>query len=176
MGEVNEALRDRVAKLLALAERGVGGEAENARVALDAVLQRNGMVLEDIMDERRTRDGFAWKGEFEKKLLTQIMVTVCGVGVTLFTRKDLHNTLLADVTKGEGVEIELLFSAHRKQLKKEMELLFTAYVHKQQLFPRDGKTHDNSTATPEDLERIKRVALMMMGLQTVTVRRQLGGG
>jgi hypothetical protein len=176
MGEVNEALRDRVAKLLALAERGVGGEADNARVALNAVLQRNGMVLEDIMDERRTRCGFAWKGELERKLLMQIVVKVCGVEVPLFTRKDWPNKLLADVTTGERVEIELLFSAHRKQLKKEMELLFTAYVHKQQLFPRDGKTHDGSNATPEELERIKRVALMMMGLQTVTVRRQLGGG
>ena len=43
-----ERITDKLRKLLALAERGCGGEAENAKRLLEAQLRRYGMTLEDL--------------------------------------------------------------------------------------------------------------------------------
>lgn len=46
-----ERITDKLRKLLALAERGCGGEAENAKRLLEAQLRRYGMTLEDLLNE-----------------------------------------------------------------------------------------------------------------------------
>lgn len=45
---------DRLKKLLALAEQGQRGEADNARRLLEAELRRHGLTLDDICSEKRT--------------------------------------------------------------------------------------------------------------------------
>lgn len=172
---MNDAIKDRLQKLLALAERGVGGEATNAREALASALRKNGLTIEDMADETRTLHGFVWNGKDERRLLAQIMVTVCGANVELFTSRIEQRKILAKMTQHEMVEIELLWTAHRRQLKKEMDLLYSAYLHRHRLFPRDGKQRDDDL-TPEEQQRLKRMAMMMMGMAEVTVRRQLCTG
>lgn len=46
-----ERITDKLRKLLALAERGCGGEAENAKRLLEAQLRHYGMTLEDLLNE-----------------------------------------------------------------------------------------------------------------------------
>lgn len=47
---------DKLKKLLALAERGEQGEAENARRLLEAELRKHGLTFDDIREEnKRTR-------------------------------------------------------------------------------------------------------------------------
>lgn len=168
---INDALKIRLMKLLALAERGVGGEVPNARAALEAALSKNGLALEDLMDESRAMHEICWKSQIEKKLLVQIMATVCGAGVELFKSRSAPKKVLAKLTQREKVEIELLWTAHRRQLKKEMDLFYSAYLHRHELFPRDAEKRGD--LTPEEERRMRRMAMMMMGMADVTVRKQL---
>jgi len=80
--------------------------------------------------------------------------------------------LFAEMTQEQVVETEMLWAAHRTQFKKEMDILISAYIHKQNLFPRDVEKVEKEM-TPEDLERLERIVQMMMGIQTVEIRRQL---
>ena len=52
-----ERITDKLKKLLALAERGCGGEAENARRLLEEHLRKYGMTLEDICENKTSQRG-----------------------------------------------------------------------------------------------------------------------
>ena len=56
-----ERITDKLKKLLALAERGCGGEAENARRLLEEHLRKYGMTLEDICENNISRRTFKYK-------------------------------------------------------------------------------------------------------------------
>jgi len=147
----------------------------NAQAILEATMRKHGIVMADIMDERPETHTFKWHGVFGKKLLVQIIGTVCGDQTEIFDSHKSRYALIADVTPAQSVEVELLWTAHSQQLKKEIDVLFLAYVHKQRLFPRDSKPND-AELTPEDEERLKRMSLMMLGMETLRVRRQLRAG
>ena len=69
---------DKLKKLLALAERGERGEADNARRLLEAELRRHGLTLEDICaDSKRTRI-FKYNSNEERTLLIQVLVNYLG--------------------------------------------------------------------------------------------------
>lgn len=64
-----ERITDKLKKLLALAERGCGGEAENARRLLEEHLRKYGMTLEDICENNISRRTFKSQFNKEKKRL-----------------------------------------------------------------------------------------------------------
>ena len=68
-----ERITDKLRKLLALAERGCGGEAENAKRLLEAQLRRYGMTLEDLLNEGKK------KRAFTLALLTCQVESVCRI-------------------------------------------------------------------------------------------------
>lgn len=81
-------------KLLALATRGVGGEAANARALLDAHLQRHGLTLEALADAKRTMRELKCVSRFKKdkpsrnldlvRLAVQVLKHVTGDGKRRF--------------------------------------------------------------------------------------------
>lgn len=73
-----ERITDKLKKLLALAERGCGGEAENARRLLEEHLRKYGMTLEDICENNISRRTFKSSYRFlvarAKHLMGQLTV------------------------------------------------------------------------------------------------------
>ena len=49
--EVQESIKDKLRKLAALAERGMEGEAANAKRAIERICQQYGIRLEDMLEE-----------------------------------------------------------------------------------------------------------------------------
>lgn len=170
-----DAVRMRLLKLMALAERGIGGERENAKAALEAALAKHGLKLEDLFDGVQKRADFAYRGDFERRLLVQVLATVCGHGVTIYRSRLARGMLAVMVTDEQCVEIEMLWTRHRKNLKSELDLFFSAYVHRQKLFPKDGPQHEAEIMTAEEQERLYRMMAMMQGIERVIVRKQIGG-
>lgn len=168
----------RLKKLLTLAQRGVGGEAENARVALEAALRKHGLTIDDLDDGVKRRRSFSYRGAWERSLIHQIIATVCGVDTQFFVPVNRSSRLYVDATQEQIIQIELLWEAHRASFKKEVDLLLSAYIHRQHLFPSDAPKADETNMTPEELENIERMAMMMQGIKRVSIRRQLreGGG
>lgn len=63
-----ERITDKLKKLLALAERGCGGEAENARRLLEEHLRKYGMTLEDICENKTSRRTFKYRNKEDARL------------------------------------------------------------------------------------------------------------
>lgn len=67
-----ERITDKLKKLLALAERGCGGEAENARRPLEEHLRKYGMTLEDICENNISRRTFKYRNKEERTIIIQV--------------------------------------------------------------------------------------------------------
>jgi hypothetical protein len=172
---MNDAIRDRLLKLLTLADRGIGGEKTNARKALEAAMRKHGVAMSDLTEAEPKMRAFKYRGVVEHRLLGQIMVAVCGAKTIIYTSRVKRATLLAKMTPEQRIEIELLWTAHRRQFLTESSLLFSAYLHRHKLFPRDGESIDEEP-TQEQRDRIRRMVLMMAGMEPVEVRKQLCTG
>jgi len=167
-----DQIKQRLAKLLALAERGVGGEAHNAREILQRTLAEHELTIADICDEAKTLRRFSHPGGLQLRLLCQILVTVCGKDRPFFVPRHKKKTgISVEMTNAEYVEASMLLSVHKKKLKDEVDLFFSAYVHKFHLFPPDaGK---ETVSDPAAIERLERMAQMMMGISNVSIHKQL---
>lgn len=65
-------------KVRALAEHGVGGEAENAEKLLARMMKKYGISEEELDEETRLRHDFTYHGGEEKKILRQVVYKVTG--------------------------------------------------------------------------------------------------
>jgi hypothetical protein len=171
---MSDELRERVQKLLALVKRGVGGEAENARRALEKLLKKTGFRLEDMDSEQKDVHFFTYKNEQEAVLLSQILAVVLGREADIRVNPKRRRFVVL-VTVAQGVEIEMFWSVHKKQYAKEQITFLKAYVHRHHLFPKDDTPGDPDALTPEQRDEARRIRQIMTGMETVVVRKQIGG-
>lgn len=76
---MEEKTIQRIKKLQALAERGIGGEKETAAKMLQRLLEKNGIsTLEELEKEEVEYFLFSYKGRHEIKLLKQCIYKVLG--------------------------------------------------------------------------------------------------
>lgn len=100
-------------KIRALAERGVGGEADNAEEILRRLMEKYGVSEDELDEEERRRHDFEYHGKEQEKLLRQVVYKVTGgYAYNLVYRasgRKVKTRLGADCTAAEKVEIEFLF-------------------------------------------------------------------
>lgn len=121
-------------KVRALAEHGVGGEAENAEKLLARMMKKYGISEEELDEETRVRRDFTYHGGEEKKILRQVVYKVTGgyayeLVYTASGRK-VRTQLGADCTPAEKVEIEYLFDFYKRLWEKEKDAFLAAYIQK----------------------------------------------
>ena len=103
-----ERITDKLKKLLALAERGCGGEAENARRLLEEHLRKYGMTLEDICENNISRRTFKYRNKEERTIIIQVFLSVLGSKSEAFngsTYSASKKTIYIDLTDLEYAEI-----------------------------------------------------------------------
>ncbi len=132
------AIRDKLTKLLALARAGEGGERENAKTLLGRLMHKYDFSLADLeRGSQRVPRLFEFENDWEKRVLGQILYRVMGDDrKAYFTHRAGQRTpyLCADLDAAEHAEIELMYGIYRRQLEREFERLFTAFLGKHDLF------------------------------------------
>lgn len=156
---------------MALADGGVGGEKDNAQRMLDSLLKKHGLTLSDISDEVVETYWFKYKGKLERRLLGQIISTVAN-GAERWTCRAKRETLGVDTTKHQMLEIGLMFGIYKKALNDDIEILFSAFVHTNKLFPPSDEK-ESLEQTPEERARTFKVFQMMQGMDKVTMRKSI---
>ena len=162
MSDIHEKLR----KLLALAQQGVGGEKENAQSRLEAMMEKHGVTIDEIAEESRTMQWFKpERGVFEKRLMLQVIGAVCG-NISTWRCAGKRGQIGIQVTKSEQLEINLRYDAYVAAMKKEMSICYSAFVQTNKIFHADAPRADESEV---DMEEIKRIALEMMRMTRVPI-------
>ncbi len=160
----------RLKKLLSLAERGVGGEKQNAQRMLDNLLEKHGINLCDITDDVTETHWFKYpRGDFNKRLLFQVIYAVCGKRDT-WVSKYRRYQVGVDCTEYERVQIKIQFEAYQQALESELNLAYEAFLQVNCIFPENAKLAD---IDERDMECLTRLAEIASGMKKVEIRQAL---
>lgn len=166
-----------VKKVKALAERGVGGEKEDAIKLLEKLMKKYGIEEADVSDEIEELHSFSYHGDFEHKLLLQVFykhfpdvreqrgrIRVLPYG------KGSRSTFFVSCTKAQSIEIAIEFDFYRELWNEEVKFFMSAFIQKHEIYPQDSWTHAE-TLSPEDALKMK---MMMQGLSDRTLQPRIG--
>lgn len=173
-----EALGDKLKKLKALAgNTEFAGEREAALNRLKCLMEKNGISEADIEDEAIETRAFKYKGEKERRLLTQVAYKVLGTAKFVqydFKRakKKIANSVGIDCTNAQKVEIEFLFDFYKVLYAREERALYSAFVQKHNIY---GKVKDGTKETMSN-EALQKMRNFMNGMDDETPFRRLDGG
>ena len=166
-------VHEKLMKLLALAARGEGGERANAQAKLESMMRKHGVTIEDLKGEHARMEWFKhFRGVLEKKLMYQVIASVCGRDIDTWMSKKKRGRIGVIVTKAQQVEIELKYAAYVASLQKELEITYKAFVHTNEIFC-SNEVDFPASRDPIDLEELKRLAMAMAGMKPVEVRQAL---
>lgn len=168
-------------KLKALADRGEGGERENAAALLEKLMQKYGISEEELNREREQDYFFSYSQETERRLLSQLVYMVTGKAgfgcVGSYTGRK-RKKVGATCTAAQRLEIEAYFAFYNEAMKKELEVFYSAFASKNGLFPPESlvKPRRYDELTEEEIEEATRAGMMAAGMERHHFRKQITAG
>ena len=165
-------------KIKALADRGVDGERESAQTLLTRLMEQYGISETEIEEERRETAWFPYSQETERRLLNQIIYMVTGAGgfgcVGEYSGRK-RKKMGTECTAAERLEIEANYAFFKEAMKKELEIFYSAFANKNNLFPPADKVKPRSIEelSPEEKAYYAKVGLMAEGMERHTLRKAL---
>lgn len=151
----NKKIIDKLNKLLRLAEQGIGGEKVTAKRMLDKILKKHNLTINDISDEVTEVYWFTYKGAIEKQLLMQIIFSV-SPEADQYKMKNSKTKRGVKLTKREMLDIELRFSVYKESIKEDIEMLVTAFIQKNHIYPEDDEKYAKEIGEETPKEKAKR--------------------
>lgn len=170
-----ESLKNKLLKLSKLADSGDTHEARNARFAIERLCSQYDISIEEITAEVQESKWYDFEVGCSKTMLS--LFAQCYFSVTGKRRLDYRqipgrSKVEVCITAFEYAELKSMFFWHKSNYnaehKKMEDTLFQAYIHKHGLFcshsDDDGEEKEETTLTPELLERIRRILHMKQTL------------
>jgi hypothetical protein len=153
-------------KLHALAERGIGGEKENAKKKLLEFLLKNDLTLDQLIDEK---EDFMIKFKREhRRLITQICFMVIGSDADIWGMRNGKLGIIVNCTKIEHQEILMYYDHYSKAYDVVQEQMFQAFTQAQRIFPDDQEVSDKPLSA-EDMKIIN----LARNINKVNVHKQI---
>lgn len=160
-------------KIRALAERGVGGEADNAEEILRRLMEKYGVSEDELDEEERRRHDFEYHGKEQEKLLRQVVYKVTGgYAYNLVYRasgRKVKTRLGADCTAAEKVEIEFLFDFYTRLWERERDAFLSAFIQKHRIFT----IRDDIEPQEVSREELLKMQALMLGMRDESPVRAL---
>lgn len=160
-------------KIRALAERGVGGEADNAEEILRRLMEKYGVSEDELDEEERRRHDFEYHGKEQEKLLRQVVYKVTGgYAYSLVYRasgRKVKTRLGADCTAAEKVEIEFLFDFYTRLWERERDAFLSAFIQKHRIFT----IRDDIEPQEVSREELLKMQALMLGMSDESPVRAL---
>lgn len=160
-------------KIRALAERGVGGEADNAEEILRRLMEKYGVSEDELDEEERRRHDFEYHGKEQEKLLRQVVYKVTGgYAYNLVYRasgRRVKTRLGADCTAAEKVEIEFLFDFYTRLWERERAAFLSAFIQKHRIFA----IRDDIEPQEVSGEELLKMQALMLGMSDESPVRAL---
>ncbi len=167
---VSDKVKRKLAKLHALAERGEGGEKDNAERVLAKLLAQHNLTIADLDDEAQSEVRFYFNSEYEKRLLGQVMATVLNNPERNVYKIKKRRQFMAEMTASEKLEAELQYSIYKLALKKLMEQTFMAFISTNDIFPTNSAEGEGKQYSEDEIATIRR---LMRGIDLTEVNPAL---
>ena len=172
-----ETIRAKLRKIAALAERGVGGECDNAKGLLDRLLAKHGLTMEDLYPKQEVEyHEFVCANRRDRAVLMQCVAKATGLSeVTYYKVRRKPKHIWIKCGRIDFIEIEHMYRHFRKLLREEEKRLVDAFICRHELYgPSDGQS-DAEPLSYEEYMALRRLANGMRESNYVSTRRMLGG-
>ena len=172
-------IKTKLKKILELAERGVGGEKQNARRVLKRLLKKHNMTIADISRSEERLCWFNPSNKFEKELLVQccaVVINKWGIDTRHLPKKKCVGFMLTPL---DYLELKSMFDYYKKRWEEEVEILLVAFIQKQGLYPVSSKDEEQPNISIEESKRLRRALRFSSVINKgnyVNSRHQLGRG
>lgn len=163
---------DLAKKLHALAEKGVGGEKENAQEMLTRLLKKHGLTLADIIGEKKSTRKFLAKNDLQRKLIRQVIYSV--IRQPNAWEYKANKYVFAELTDAEFLEIHEKINFYWAEYQRDLEIFYSAFIQKNKLFrkpPGDGE--EDTELSPKQKKQAEEVMRMMKGMNEKTFLKTL---
>ncbi|MBO5386791.1 MAG: hypothetical protein J6A59_01425 [Lachnospiraceae bacterium] len=177
-----DKIQEKLKKIKALAERGVGGEKESAIRLYNELLSKYEINEEEIFEEQLLKRWFRYSDDLDKKLLAQIFYKVTGDG-QYYEKTDKRKRMIGiECTDFELNEILFYYRFYSEHMKNELDTFIRAFFNMNSLFPDSSARcyekfraeHDlDSELSIEDLERLEKMFAMQKGMSRKTPTIQI---
>lgn len=175
-----EKLLEKLGALKSLAERGVNGEKSNAEERLRYLMKKHGISEEELEDAGARVYWIAFKTDYEKRLLCQLAYMRLGSGHSFkyvsSSTKRTHKKVGIHCTPAQYIEIEADFAFYREALAEEMDVFYSAFINKNDLFPPPELDNIDEDYRNTDIKRSEKVRAMMRGIEHRTRNKALPKG
>lgn len=175
----NEQIKERIRKVLALAQQGDGGEMEVAKIQLTAMLEKYGLRLEDITSEERRECEFKYRNKDEMHVLIGVLYNSFGSDSNITKEARIskyYKVIRVNLTEIERIDIANAYDYYRKTYAREkramLKALFPAFVNKHALFD-IAERDDEQPARPLSPDELLRILAIMRGMESPSYRKQL---
>lgn len=171
---MDQNILNKLTKIKALVERGEQGERKAAEQALQNLLSKYNISIEDLENEEiKGRSFHVMPADWF--IFTQIKVH-------MFYKRSLWQSkkkswYIIDMTQAEFIEFSAMFDFHKNQYKKEIDKITdsfkSAYVHKHDMFWKGDKDDVDKSRNDVSLEEIERVRGLMGMLEDASFRKSI---
>lgn len=159
-------------KLKALADRGVGGEKDNAEKILSNFLKKHNLAFDEIEEEKIDHYFFSIDPNYQK-LLNQIVKNV-DYSLSLYGELDketikkhkMPGNYFTECTASQFVLISSMFDFYKKVYDDEVRVFFTAFCTANDLLstPPPEQQRSLSELSPEELRDYRKANRMAEGI------------
>lgn len=172
---------DKLKKIKALAENGIGGEKTGAIELYNKLLAKYELSDSEVTEEEVERHWLRFKSEIEKRLLIQIAYKVTGDPV-FWEKTDKRNKIIGiECTEFELDQIQFYYSFYKEHLKEELELFMSAFFNTNNLFPDEtarcylkAQELADESDSKRDLAKIAKIMMMSEAIDKKTPNLQIG--
>lgn len=176
--DIPDKIKDRLLKLKTLADKGYMGEALAARRALDSMLNKYGLSIDDLYD---TKAKWRWIKVGSNKELRTILHQ-CHFQIIdspNSTYKEYKGEIGFELTPSQYADLMSLFDFHKSQFKKERAKIISnltkAYIQKHEIWGRSEYDDDDlpKERNPLSWDEIKSILALSESMDDVSYHKQL---
>lgn len=163
-------IHDKLRKLLALAERGEGGEKDTAQRMLEKMMLKYGLTLDDLEVETTRYYYFPFKTKFERLLLFQVYCKVLDDSNISYRQGVRRIGFL--LTMPQYIQMDMMYSILKLDLVNHIERSVLAFITANDLFASSSASPDKEH-TKEELEELEAMMALMRGIKPSAVNPAL---
>lgn len=179
MEKIPDKVKDRLIKLKNLAEQGYKGEAIAAKRALEEMLNKYGMTIEDLLNEKPE---WRWikvgRDKHLKKILHQCHFQV--IDKSKSTYKEYDTSIAYELTSSQYADLMSLYEFHVAQFnierKKIVDNIADAYIQKHEIWNKttcECEDCEDQTKEPIDIDKIKAILALSNTMEDICYHKQI---
>ena len=169
-----EEILNRLMKLKALADRGVGGERKNAERLLAEIAAEHGIDLANLEEERLQNFYVELRESFKHKMLGQLCalkrqelkregVSLEGHRMSAWKCKGKYMYSVSNCTRAEWLELMAKLEVLSRAYKRQLEDFYHAFLMANNLLVE--AEDEQGKLSQEERRRLFRVAQMSLGIE-----------